>query len=60
MFIQGMLKRSRPRCVCVCIYIYIYVCVCECAKMYREEKIQGLQMMIRFVEIFANIKCLGV
>ena len=25
--------------------------------IYREEKTQGLQRMILFVEIFANIKC---
>ena len=32
------------------LYIYIYV------KMYRDEKTQGLQRIILFVELFANVK----
>ena len=33
------------------IYIYIYIYM----KLFREEKTQGLQKMILFVEKFANV-----
>ena len=52
----------------LCIYTYICVCVCVCVcvcekdgnksdsmKMYIDEKTQGFQWIILFVEIFANI-----
>ena len=49
-------------CVCVCIYIYIYIykekLEINPMKMYRDEKIQGIQRMILFVEILASVKCL--
>ena len=52
-------------CVCVCVRagmrVCIYICVCMCVfmKMYRDEKTHGLQRMILFIELFANVKRFG-
>ena len=42
----------KRKCVCIYIYTYIYIYM----KIYKTEKIQTLQRMLLFTELFANVK----
>ena len=50
------------------MYLYKYICIyisektgnkSKHMKMHRDEKMQGLQKMILFIEIFGKVKCLN-